>query len=47
MLKDPKTTIDEIDAKGGRRVKGMPYVLAVSLIAIISLSIIIFAIFAT
>ena len=45
MQNKQKITLDEVDAKGGRRVKGMPYVLGISLFAIISLSLIIYAVF--
>jgi len=41
------TRINEIDAKGGKRVKGMPYVLGISLAAIIMISAIVFAAFAS
>lgn len=46
MNTEDNKEIDEIDAKGGRCVKGMPFVLGVSLVSIISLSIIVFAVFA-
>jgi len=39
-----QTRINEIDAKGGRRVKGMPYVLGLSLIAVIIISVIVLVI---
>jgi hypothetical protein len=45
-MKDSEPTyIDEVDAKGGRRVKGMPYVLSISLVAIIIGSVIALAAF--
>jgi len=45
-MNDSYETHNEIDIKGGRRVKGMPYVLGVSLFAIVSVSLIVFAVFA-
>jgi len=41
-----ETQINEIDAKAGRRVKGMPYVLGLSLVGAIVLSVIVLAAFA-
>ncbi len=46
MSQSDANRISEVEAKGGRRVKGMPYVLGVSLFAVIFLSVIVFAIFA-
>ncbi len=43
--KNETTHIHHVEAKGGRRVKGMPYVLGVSLFAAISLVLIVFAVF--
>lgn len=45
MKNSPKTLINEIDAKGAKRVRGMPYVLGISLVAVILLLIISYAIF--
>ncbi len=46
MKKSKRTHISEVDAKGGRRVKGMPYVLGLSTLAIILLSAVVYASFA-
>jgi hypothetical protein len=47
MSNSETNRISEVEAKGGRRVKGMPYVLGISLFAIIILIMIVYAFFAS
>lgn len=46
MSRPDKTQIGEVEAKGGRRVKGMPIVLGVSTLVAIGLIFIVFGLFA-